>query len=153
VTIQAPPAAIFPMISQISQWEKWSAWSAEKYPDMKRAYEGPDHGPGATMCWTSQNNGSGKLIVVREEPGKAIWYELYFQDTKTPTLGTVEMEPTADGTKVIWHDHGDVGWMIPARYMIPRIEKMVSDDFQSGLTKLKTLVEKTFTAPPDPAPH
>lgn len=141
VEINAAPAVIFPLVSRIDQWEKWSAWSAEKYPDMKRSYQGPEHGPGATMRWTSDSSGSGKLVVAGEEPGRAVRYELYFHDAKSPTTGSVELRPTAGGTRVLWRDSGDVGWMIPARFMIPRIEKMISEDFQMGLAKLKKLVE------------
>ena len=142
IAIKAIPQQIFPWVSHLKQWEKWSAWTSQKYPDMQRNYEGPDHGPGSILKWSGKSSGSGLLKVTAEEPDKSVRYDLSFEGMSKPSQGSVELEPAGDGTKIIWHDHGDVGWMIMARYMVPQIEKTISADYQAGLEKLKARVEK-----------
>jgi len=63
ISIKAPPARIFPVISDFHRWTDWSPYE-KKDPAMKRAFSDPASGRGATYAWSGNKNiGIGSMEI------------------------------------------------------------------------------------------
>lgn len=63
ITIDAPPAQIYPAIADFHQWPQWSPWE-DVDPHLKRTYSGPTAGRGAHYAWSGNRKaGSGTMDI------------------------------------------------------------------------------------------
>ncbi len=71
-TISAPAAAIFPHVNDLHAWMAWSPF--EKLdPAMKRTYEGPPSGTGASQSWSGNSKaGEGRLTITESKPNDLV---------------------------------------------------------------------------------
>src|SRR5678815_5795982 len=60
--ISAPPSVVFALVNDFHQWRDWSPWENID-PALKRTYEGPPAGEGATYSWVGNNQvGEGRML-------------------------------------------------------------------------------------------
>jgi effector-binding domain-containing protein len=146
ITIEAPQALIMEHLAKFSDWENWSPWKA-KDPQAKYTYEGKDGVLGSKMSWvtslpTDNKNqiGEGGMILTELTKSTAT-FELWFVKPWEMTSKN-GFELTTDGNKTIvrWYDSGEFSFF--ARPAGKIIKDKVGPDFESGLAKLKALVEK-----------
>jgi len=64
VAMAAPPDLVFSIVNDFHNWAQWSPW--EKLdPAMKKTFEGPSAGVGASYAWTGNKDvGRGKMTLV-----------------------------------------------------------------------------------------
>src|SRR5688572_12502187 len=69
-TLAAPAEIVFDQLSDFRKWAAWSPW--EKLdPNMKKTFEGPARGVGATYSWQGNDKvGKGKMTLVKEDAPK-----------------------------------------------------------------------------------
>ncbi|GBF50455.1 polyketide cyclase/dehydrase and lipid transport [Leptospira ryugenii] len=141
ITINASPSAIYPFLNNFSEWDKWSIW-ASLDPNQKLTVTGEVGKPGHKQEWDGPINGKGSMTIESYETNSFIKMNLKF-DEPQPMLATSKFELKADGnqTKVIWHNEGDLDFPI-GRYFGLFLDSMLGKDFESGLSKLKEVVEK-----------
>ena len=151
--IDRPAASIFPYLNSLHRANEWSPWT-ELDPNLKLSFAGPDEGIGAKMSWVGNKSvGSGSEVITQSIANRKVAVDLDFGDQGRAkaalTLTTIE-----HGTKVVWSVDIDVGNNPIGRYMGLSLDKMIGADYERGLARLKTLVEKTPEAPaqPDSAP-
>ena len=67
-TIAAPAPVVFGQVNDFHRWTAWSPW--EKIdPAMKRTYEGPPAGVGASYAWAGKGEvGEGRMTIVESRP-------------------------------------------------------------------------------------
>ena len=142
-TISAPAFAVF---AQVNDFHKWQAWSPyEKDPAMKKTFEGPPAGTGASYAWSGNSEvGEGRSTITDSRPNERITIKLEFV---RPFAGTNTAEfgftPKGDQTEVTWSLAGHKNFMSKAVCMFMDMDKMVGGDFEKGLGKLKSVVEST----------
>ena len=145
VVIDAPPAEIHPYIESLRQWPDWTAWNNDTYPDLEYSYEGAETGVGAIQKWTDPKMGGGRLEITQSSESEGIKFTLKFEQSPEPLIGSISYQPTDQGgTRVTWTGRGDLGSNPIARYFGLMMDSMIGTDYESGLRKLKVLVE----APP-----
>jgi uncharacterized protein YndB with AHSA1/START domain len=142
IDIDAPPAKIYPLVANVHAWKDWSAWNGRD-PNMQIVYSGPESGPGAKWSWTSKSEGKGEMAFTGAEPDKRLDYALYFPDFESHANGVFTFEPvSATTTRVTWTNEGDLGNNPISRWMGLAMDKMVGNDFATGLANLKTLATR-----------
>ncbi|HSN70533.1 MAG TPA: SRPBCC family protein, partial [Steroidobacteraceae bacterium] len=79
ILIDAPPAAIYDVVSNLRRFNEWSPWY-ERDPDARYEYTGPERGVGAKMSWTSAQAdvGSGSQEIIAADPDRAVTTRLDF---------------------------------------------------------------------------
>lgn len=144
--VGAPPAMVFPMVSDLRKFQDWSPW-ADRDPNVSITYTGPTEGVGQTMNWQSDHPevGSGSMEVTEIEPDSRVDTKIDFDDQGTAT-SWIEVAPDGDGSRVTWGFRTDLGYNPIARYFGMSVEDAVAKDYEAGLAKLKELAEAEMAA-------
>lgn len=97
--VNAPAEVIFPLINDLHQWARWSPY--EKLgPNMKRTFEGPSAGPGASSSWEGNSKaGAGRMTITESKPGEQVSLRLEFsRPFKAINQANLILSPTVAGT-------------------------------------------------------
>lgn len=141
-SMEAPPSAIFPYVNNLKRFDDWSPF-AKLDPNMKKTYEGPEAGVGASYAWSGNDMaGEGKMTIVDLTPSEIIRMKLEF--TKPwQCQNDVEFKfvPEGDKTVVSWTMSGTNNFMAKAFSLLMNMDRMVGSSFEEGLAKLKGLAE------------
>jgi Polyketide cyclase / dehydrase and lipid transport len=147
-TITAPLAKVYGQVSELKNWATWSPW-IKKDPAIAMSYSPTTTGIGSYFAWESKKEelGNGKMTIMNTEVNKSLQTKTEFGG-KGAAIGNFKFEiPANDSTKtkVTWSFDMDYGVNPIARWfgvlMGDKIEKMVGDDYTSGLQNLKKVCE------------
>jgi len=146
VTIDAPQSIVMDHLANFSEWENWSPWKA-KDPDAKYTYEGADGAIGSKMSWVTSlpadnknQIGEGGMILTELNKSSAI-FELWFvKPWEMTSKNGFDLSSERNITTVRWYDTGELSFF--SRPVGKMMDEMVGPDFENGLAKLKTHVEK-----------
>jgi len=144
VTVKAKPETIYTSVADLKQWDSWTSWNTKRDPTMKREFSGAALGAGAKMTWDGKEMRQGELTVTKGDPKTGIQYDMKFGTM--PASGSVTFTADGEGTKVTWAGDGDVGMMLPMRFMLGGMQDMMGKEFDEGLGKLKATSEKAQVA-------
>lgn len=139
--IQATPTVVYQWVGDLRRWEDWSPWKQHD-ATIVNEYFGSTTGVGAVQKWTSKNSGAGQITLTTVEPERLVEFDLLFIDWNAKSHGALHMEPTAQGTKVIWTLSGAQGFMQKIFSVIFRMDKAMADDFDLGLQLLAEKAEQ-----------
>jgi effector-binding domain-containing protein/uncharacterized protein YndB with AHSA1/START domain len=137
--INAPPSAVYAVVSDLRRFNDWSPWHARD-PDTTYAFEGPEEGVGQRMVWQSEKMGSGAQEIAALEENRRVDVTLDFGDDGTANSSFI-LDEVDEGTHITWHFHTDLGWDPTARWMGLMFDRWVGNDYEEGLANLKTLFE------------
>ncbi len=140
--IQADPEDIFPYLNDLHAFRSWSPWE-EKDPAMKRIHSGADSGVGAAYEWDGDKTvGKGRMEIVESVPHSKVGIKLDFiKPFEAHNRVDFELSSRNDITEVSWIMSGSNSFMSKLMSLFVSMDKMVGPDFESGLAKLKELVE------------
>ena len=141
-TIAAPGLAVFARLDDFRQWAAWSPW--EKLdPQMKKEYEGPAAGVGASYHWTGNDKvGEGRMTISRSEPPTGLVMSVEFlKPWKATNTTTFTLAADGQNTKVTWAMEGKENFMGKAMGIFMNMDKMIGADFERGLANLRALAE------------
>lgn len=141
ITIDAPPAAIFPYVNSMQETEKWSPWLSRD-PETKLSYSGPEAGVGNTLSWSSEHPqvGTGSQEIVESVQDQQVNTALDFGPMGSASASFV-LQPEGEATQVTWGFTSDLGMNPMSRWMGLMMDKWVGGDYERGLDNLKALVE------------
>ena len=137
-TIDAPPAIVFAQVNDLHVWASWSPWAAAD-PTMKVTYAKQTVGVGASHSWTSEDSGSGTMVVSTSDNPSRIVTDLDFGDMGGGQ-GEFLFASEGSGTKVTWTMRGDLPYPV-GRYFGPMMDGTLGAMFEDGLRRLKTVAE------------
>lgn len=138
--ISAPASAILPYLTDFTTWVDWSPWEKS---GTKREYQGPQGEVGAFYGWDGdRKTGAGHMTVAKIAP-TAVTIDLDFTRPFTTSskvhFGLFE---TDGATKVVWTMYSPKNVMSRIMGLFMNFDKMIGGNFETGLAKLKALVEK-----------
>ncbi len=141
ILIEASPAEIFPHLDSLRAFNAWSPW-AQEAADTRYEFSGPDNGVGARMRWDSEQAGvgSGTQEIVASEPGRRVVTELNFGE-QGQGIATWTLSETGAVTRVDWAFDTEFGWDILGRYAGLFLDGLIGAEYETGLQRLKQLVE------------
>ena len=141
-TIAAPAPVVFAQVNDFHKWSAWSPW--EKIdPAMKRTYEGPPAGVGASYAWVgSREVGEGRMMIVESRPSDLIQVKLEFVKPFAGTsVAEFSFKPDGERTLVTWRMTGDKNFIAKAIHLVMSMDRMIGDQFDKGLAAMKTVAE------------
>ncbi len=144
IAIKAPPQRIFALIQDLHGWSAWSPYE-KKDPAMKRTFSGAMAGKGAIYEWDGNKNvGQGRMEIVDAAPPSKVVIKLDFiKPFEGHNTAEFTLLPQADNTtSVTWAMYGASPYMMKVMGLFMNMDKMIGDDFATGLQSLKALAEK-----------
>lgn len=148
-TIARPPSMLFAVLNSYRRFNDWSPWVG-KDPNAHYTITGPVAGVGAKESWVGDPKtvGSGSQEIIESKADESVTMALDFGDMGQAKARFV-LSPDGKGTRVKWTLDteaplaldGKILWNVIGRYMGLFMDRMVGPDYESGLAKLKTLVE------------
>ena len=142
-SIKAPPEKIFALMNDFHRYGEWSPFE-KMDPGMKRTYSGADTGKGAAYAWESSGKaGIGRMEITESSPSSKIQINLDFVKPFT-AHNKVEytLQPKGDTTDVTWAMYGDSPYISKLMGVFFNFDKLVGNDFETGLANIKTIAEK-----------
>ena len=144
VTISTPPGTVFPLVNDFHQWAKWSPWEG-KDPNMQRTFAGPDSGVGAIYRWDGNDDvGQGSMTITASKPAELILIKLQFMKPMESECDTeFTFTPQNQNTVVTWTMSGQNNFIGKAFSLFMNMDKMIGNDFEKGLAKIKEVAEES----------
>jgi effector-binding domain-containing protein len=138
ITINRSAAQVYAQLQDFKAWEKWSPW-LERDPSIINIYSEQTAGEGAKVKWTSENSGSGAMVIKNTEVDTLILINLSINDFAEFESKFVLSEDKGI-TTVRWSDSGKMGYL--GRWLNLFAESMMGSDLSKGLSNLKQYVEQ-----------
>jgi uncharacterized protein YndB with AHSA1/START domain len=145
IVINKPKQEVFDYVKLLKNQDNYSKW-AMMDPAMKRTYTGTDGTVGFVSAWDSDKKdvGKGEQEIKKITEGERLDFELRFikpfEATEHAYMLTEAASPTS--TKVKWGFDGHMNYPMNLMLLCMDFEKMIGDDLQNGLNKLKSNLEK-----------
>ncbi|WP_421726445.1 SRPBCC family protein [Bauldia sp.] len=142
IAVAATPDAVYAVVSDLRRFNDWSPWYGRD-PDAVYTFTGPADGVGQTMRWESDmpEVGSGTMTIAALDPDSQVDIDLDFGDQGLASTW-VTIAPEGEGANVTWAFTTDFGYNPIARYLGMMIDDMIGGDYETGLEKLKAVVEQ-----------
>ncbi len=141
IEINAPASEVFTHVNSLKATAEWSPWLGRD-PEIALNYAGPDVGVGSKLEWRSEHPqvGSGKQEIVEIVENEKVVTALDFgaQGTAMASFNLVEV---GGKTTITWDMDTDMGSNPIGRYMGLIMDKWVGGDYETGLARLKSLIE------------
>lgn len=161
LAISAPRDLVFSYLDDFHGWVQWSVW--EKLdPAMKRSFEGPPSGVGASYAWSGNDAiGEGRLTITEDVPNERVKMNAeYVRPFKVSYPVTLETATVGDATLVTLRMEVTNGFVGKAMSVVMDADKAIGGDFDKSLAELKFLAEaeaarraaEKAAPPPEPAP-
>ncbi len=147
ITINKPKSEVFRYIKYLKNQDNYSKWSMMD-PDMKRSYRGTDGEVGFVSRWESASDsvGVGEQEILKITEGERLDFELRFEkpfEAKEQVYMTVTAV-NDNQTKVVWGFKGQMNYLM---CLFMDMEKIIGSDLQTGLERLKQVLESRSSAP------
>ena len=140
--IKAAPEKIHAEINDFYRWNGWSPWETKDLK-MKRSFSGTSNGVGAVYGWEGdQNVGTGRMEIIESTPEKIRIKLDFLKPFEAHNMATFTLTPQGDSTEVSWVMDGPAPYVTKVIQLFCSMDKMVGDDFETGLANLKTITEK-----------
>ena len=142
-SIKAPPEKIFALINDFHRWDSWSPWE-KMDPAMKRTYSGTVSGKGATYAWEGNSKvGEGRMEIADASPPSKVTIKLDFlKPIEAHNTAEFTLVPSGDSTNVTWAMYGPSAYVAKVIHVFVSMDKMVGNDFETGLANMKAVAEK-----------
>jgi len=142
-SIKAPPEKIFALLNDFQRWDAWSPWE-KKDPAMKRTFSVVTAGKGAQYAWEGNKDvGQGRMEIAESVAPSRVKIKLDFlKPFEAHNMVEFTLEPKGDATNITWAMRGDTPYFAKIIHVFINMDKMVGNDFESGLANLKTIAEK-----------
>jgi hypothetical protein len=141
--MNSPADVVFVNINDFHNWQQWSPW-AKLDPTMKTTFSGPASGLGASYSWAGNSKvGEGKMTIVDSKPSQLVTIDLEFQKPmQAKNLAVFTIKSTGDKScDVDWTMTGENGFVGKAFAMMMDMDRMVGNDFETGLFNLRRTSE------------
>jgi len=142
VSVAAPARVVFAQVNDFHKWSAWSPW-ATMDPAMKQAYEGTPSGMGAVYAWAGNHDvGEGRMTITESRPSDLIRIKLeFFKPFAGVSTAEFTFKPEGQQTLVTWRMTGRTTFVTKAVHLFLNVDKMIGDNFESGLARIKSLAE------------
>jgi hypothetical protein len=143
LSMQASSEKIFPLINDYHNWSSWSPYERLD-PNMKRTLSGPPSGQGAIYEWSGNNKaGAGRMEITQSVPSSKIAIKLDFSKPfEGHNIAEFTLQPKGNSTDVTWAMSGPMPYAAKVMTTFINMDKMVGNEFETGLANMKAVAEK-----------
>jgi hypothetical protein len=145
IVINKPKQQVFDYIKFVKNQDNYSKWN-KLDPAMKKSYTGTDGTIGFSYAWDSDKDdvGKGSQTITAIKDGERLDCDLHFIkpfDSKAKIyMATTAVNDST--TKVIWAFDSKMPYPFNLMKVFMNMEKAIGDDFSTGLSNLKSVLEK-----------
>ena len=141
VSIAAAADSIFPLLNDFRMWALWTPY--DKDPAMQKTYSGSEAGEGAHYVWTGNKSvGQGEITIVESRaPGRLLMDLHMIKPFEARNVATFTLKAEAAATRVTWALDAPQNFMTKMASLFVNMDRMIGQDFEIGLGKLKRVVE------------
>jgi uncharacterized membrane protein len=145
IVINKPKQQVFDYIKLLKNQDNFSKWN-KMDANMKKTYTGTDGTVGFSYAWDSDMSdvGKGSQTIAAIKEGERLDCDLHFIkpfDSKAKIfLSTTAVNDST--TKVTWSFDSRMPYPFNLMRLFSNPEKMIEDDFNTGLANLKAVLEK-----------
>jgi hypothetical protein len=147
LVMKGTPADVHPYANDFQKFTQWIPWT-QLDPDQTMEYSDPPSGVGAWYTWSGNDEvGSGRMELLSSEPTKVVLELAFIEPFASTAESTVSMKAISDDeVEVTWafDQHAGFGTKIMCVFM--NFDEMMGPDFETGLARLKPLVEADAAA-------
>ncbi len=150
LVINAPKHVVAKQMFSFSNFENWNPWLAYD-PNTKSTIEGEDGTQGSRYSWTSDEIGSGEMVM-DEVSDEQIHYSMKFFNPwgDSDADGYWKLQDLGNGqTKAVWTFNTHMGFPFNGLMMAMGMGKSLEKDFDKGLDNLKNYAEMHANDAPD----
>lgn len=142
IAIKASAEKIHATINTPREFERWSPYSL-KDPQMTNTYSGPTSGVGARNAFAGNGQvGSGSVEIIRSTPPSEVVMRLIMiKPFAADNEVTYRIAPQGAACQVTWAMTAKAPFFAKLISVFINMDKMIGQDFEVGLSKLKTLME------------
>jgi hypothetical protein len=141
INVGVKDSIAYNFIKDFSKFDEWNPWN-EIDPNGKTYLEGNMGEVGSLYGWKGEEVGSGNMKVISLEPYSRIYQKLTFIE---PWAGEADndftIQPLGDSTKITWIYEGKNNGILE-KWMGLTLDDFIGKDYEKGLAKLKTKLEK-----------
>ncbi|MCB1145322.1 MAG: SRPBCC family protein [Leptospiraceae bacterium] len=145
IEINKPHTEVFSYLKFLKNQDNFSVWAARD-PNMKKEFRGTDGTIGFVSAWDSTNKevGKGEQEIKKITENERIDYELRFlKPFESTEQAYFTTEATSDNSTVVtWGFNGKMPYPMNLMLLFMDFDAMLGKDFDSGLSKLKAILEK-----------
>jgi hypothetical protein len=144
VVINKPKTEVFNYIKLLKNQDNFSKWGSMD-ANMKKTYTGTDGTVGFISAWEGNKKvGQGEQEITGIDEGNKINFDLRFvKPFKSLAKAVMTTEAVSENsTKVTWGFESKMAYPMNIMKLFMNMEKMVGNDFSTGLNNLKTVLEK-----------
>jgi len=110
---------------------------------MKRTYSGAGSGKGAVYEWEGNSQvGAGRMEIIDTSPHKVTIKLDFIKPLEGHNTAEFTLEPKGESTDVTWAMYGPAPYISKLMGVFLNMDKMIGNDFATGLANLKTVAEK-----------
>jgi len=147
LTVERPPSVVFGLLNDLQHFQSWSPW-AERDPNARYQFSGPERGVGARMAWRGDPRqvGAGTQEITHAEPFSLIRTHLEFEG-QGEADGYFDIRPVGRTSRVEWGFDTDVtegrGFFeaLMGKYMGLLFDRWIGKDYEQGLERFKQYAE------------
>ena len=141
LVIDRPPSVLFATVNSFQLFPQWSPWQMLD-PHMHQSTQGPREGVGAKLIWSGNDKvGTGTQTITASAVNGFVASDLDFGKMGV-AKSKITLAPEAPGTRVTWALDSDMGASPIGHYFGLLMDGMIGKDFETGLSRLKTLTER-----------
>lgn len=142
ITIDRPAKMVFKTVNSMHTFNAWSPW-ADIDPNATYEFTGPAKSVGSKMAWQGNDEvGSGRQTIIESTPNSLVKTELYFDGQgDDPAWATLQIKDLGDSSEIAWIFDADFNGNVLGRYFGLMMDDMLGPQYETGLNKLKALVE------------
>lgn len=145
IVIAKPKTDVFNYVKYLKNQDNFSKWAGMD-PSMRKEYKGTDGNIGFVSAWDSDNKnvGQGEQEIKSIVNGKRIDYEIRFIKpfSSIASAYLITDSLSESQTKVTWGFKSRMNFPMNLMLVFMNMEKMIGNDFSTGLSNLKTILEK-----------
>lgn len=147
-TIEASPEVVFAQLNDFKRWQEWSPWE-KMDPAMQRTYSSSTAGVGSVYAWNGNDKvGQGQMEILKSDAPKNLVIKLDFiKPFESHNIAEFTVTGTAQTTAVSWEMLGPNLFIGKVMGVFVDMDKMIGNDFESGLANLKKLAEQQAHTP------
>ncbi len=143
ILINAPIETVWENTNSLADMDKWNPWD-EKDPMMVKDFSGIDGTIGAMQSWDSdvKEVGKGSQTITNIEAPTLFETDLLFLTPyESEAKAYVKLAQEGDQTNVTWGFKSVMPYPLNITSLFINMESMMGEDWNKGLTKLKTISE------------
>jgi Polyketide cyclase / dehydrase and lipid transport len=142
IVINKPKDEVFNYIKYLKNQQHYSKW-ATMDPNIKNEFRGTDGTVGFVNSWEGNKKvGQGEQEIIAIEEGTSISFELRFIKP-FKSQASSKMSVQGNGTTIVlWTFASKMNYPLNVMKLFMNMEKMIGNDFSTGLSNLKNVLEK-----------